>query len=43
MFNINPDKDQNIPIVPTIPINIGGNIFSAVESERTSPVTFQYA
>ena len=40
-LNINPDKDQNTPIVPTIPINIGGNILSAVSSVCTPAVTFQ--
>ena len=38
-LNINPDKDQNIPIVPTIPIRIGFNNASAVLSSRTPPVT----
>ena len=39
IFNINPDKDQNIPTVPTIPIKIGFNNLSAVRNSYTPPVT----
>ena len=39
IFNINPETDQKINIVPTIPINITGNIDSAVDSSETPPVT----
>ena len=39
ILSINPDNDQNTPIVPTIPINIGTNIFSAVFNSYTPPVT----
>ena len=38
-LSINPDKDQNTPIVPTIPIIIGFKILSAVFNSYTPPVT----
>ena len=39
LSNKKPDKDQNMPIVPTIPIKIGTNIFSPVFNFDTPPVT----